>query len=186
MITLFNVWHYIAFSIGFLVFVGGVILALKQEKRNMLFSILFSITLVTVVMSGLSIAVVDKYTKEAKLYRLENKRNLSTEQISFSGVVKNEGKYEIGEVTFEIKLVNQGLSSDNIKAGSLYSPTGFMSFFGLTSDGSSKKENKPQQVTHKFVVAKNLKPGQSEHFRVYFDYPPYFKSVSHFAKVYAH
>ncbi|MDK9692732.1 MAG: DUF2393 domain-containing protein [Sulfurimonas sp.] len=186
MSTLFNVWHYLAFFIGFFLFAGGVFLALKQEKRSMMLSILFSITLITIVMSGMTVAIIDKYTKEAKLYKLENKRNLSTEQISFSGVVKNEGDYEIGEVTFEIKLVNQGLSSENMKAGTFYSPTGIMSFFGFTSDGSSKKENRPQQVTHEFVVAKNLKPGQSEELRVYFDYPPYFKSVSHFAKVYAH
>lgn len=186
MSTLFNFWHYLAFSIGLIVFAGGIYLALQQEKRGIIASMIFSVTLVTLVMSGLSIAVVDKYTKDVKLYKLENKRNLSTEQISFSGVVKNEGDYEIGEVTFEIKLVNQGLSAENFKAGSLYSPTGFMSFFGLTSDGGSKKDNKPQQVTHKFVVAKNLKPGYSEEFRVYFDYPPYFQSVLHFAKVYAH
>ena len=186
MSTLFNFWHYLAFSIGLLVFVGGIYLALQQEKKGTVAAMIFSVTLVTLVMSGLSIAVVDKYTKEVKLYKLENKRNLSTEQISFSGLVRNEGNYEIGEVTFEIKLVNQGLASGDVKAGTFYNPTGFMSFLGLTSDGSSKKENKPQQVTHEFVVAKNLKPGHSQEFRVYFDYPPYFKSVAHFAKVYAH
>ncbi len=186
MSTLFNFWHYLFFSIGLLVFAGGIYLALKQEKKGTVAAMIFSVTLVTLVMSGLSIAVVDKYTKEVKLYKLENKRNLSMEQISFSGLVKNEGEYEIGEVTFEIKLVNQGLSSGDVKAGTFYNPTGVLSFFGFASDGSSKKENKPQQVTHEFVVAKNLKPGHSQEFRVYFDYPPYFKSVAHFAKVYAH
>ena len=186
MSTLFNIWHYAALFVGFLLFCGGLFLALKQEKRGMMFSVLFSVTLVTVVMSVFMVAIVDKYTKDVKLYKLENRRNLSTEQISFSGVVKNEGAYEIGKVTFEIKLVNQGLSDGNIEEGTFYNPTGFMSFFGLSSDSDSKKENRPQQVTHTFVVAKNLKPGYSEEFRVYFDYPPYFKGVSHFAKVYAH
>ncbi|MCK4973983.1 MAG: DUF2393 family protein, partial [Sulfurimonas sp.] len=36
------------------------------------------------------------------------------------------------------------------------------------------------------VVARNLKPGEAKSFRVYFDYPPYFRSVSQYSKLYAH
>jgi len=186
MITLFNFWHYLAFIIGIIIFGVGVFFALKQEKKRMIFPIIFSISLITVLMFIVSIVVIDKYTKIVKLYRLENKRNLSTEQIMYSGVVKNEGNYEIGEVTFEIKLVNKGHVGGNIKAGTFFSPRGFFDFFDFITSDESRKDSKPQQIVYEFVVAKNLKPKESQEFRVYFDYPPYFRSVSDFSKVYAH
>ncbi len=181
--TLLNEWHYIVLGVILLIFIGGIAVAFKDENSKIRSQIIFSTLLITAVMAGFSLFVVDKYTKKAKLYKMENKRNLSTEQIMYSGVVKNEGDYEIGEVVFEIKLVNKGHSSGNVKAGSFYKPSGFFGFFsGETIDGNSK----PQQITHQFVVAKNLKPGESREFRVYFDYPPYFRGVTHFAKIYAH
>ncbi|MFA5232973.1 MAG: DUF2393 family protein [Sulfurimonas sp.] len=186
MITLFNYWHYLVLTFIMLMFLVGVFYAFKQENRSLIFPTIFSITIISIMLGGIGIAVVDKYTKVAKLYKLENKRNLSTEKIMYSGIVKNEGKFEIGKVTFEIKLVNKGHVSGNVKGGSFYSPTGFMSFFGFTADGGGKRENRPQQIVHEFVVAKNLRPGESQDFRVYFDYPPYFSGVSHFSKVYAH
>lgn len=181
--TLFNEWHYIVLGIILLILVGGIAVAFKDENSKIRSQIIFSTLLITSVMAGFSLFVVDKYTKKANLYKLENKRNLSTEQIMYSGFVKNEGNYEIGEVIFEIKLVNKGHVSGNVKAGSFFKPSGFFDFFsGETIEGRSK----PQQITHEFVVAKNLKPGETREFRVYFDYPPYFRGVTQFAKIYAH
>ena len=45
------------------------------------------------------------------------------------------------------------------------------------------QKSKPQSITKEFIVAKNLKPGTAEPFRVYFDFPPYFRSVSQFTEV---
>lgn len=183
MITLFNAWHYTVFGIILLIFIGGIAIAFKDENSKTRVHIIFTTFLITSVMAGFSLFVVDKYTKKAKLYKLENKRNLSTEQIMYSGLVRNEGNYEIGEVTFEIKLVNRGHASGNVKAGSFFKPSGFFDFF---SGESISGKSKPQQITHEFVVAKNLKPGESREFRVYFEYPPYFRGVAHFSKIYAH
>lgn len=181
MSTLFNYWHFIVLSVIFLIFILTVILAFRQENKKLITPIIFSTFLIALLMSGFAIVVVDKYTKIAKLYKLENKRLLSIEKIIYSGIVKNEGNHEIGKVIFEIKLVNKGHVSGNVKAGSFFSPSGFSDFFsGVT--GSSYK---PQQITKEFVVAKNLKPGEARSFRVNFDYPPYFKNVSHFAKLHA-
>jgi hypothetical protein len=186
MITLFNIWHYFVIGIGLLIFFSGIYVALQQQKRGSALSVLSFITLLALLVTGLLLVIVDKYTKEVKLYKLENKRNLYTEQISFSGIVRNEGDFEVGEVTLEIKLINQGNSGNSLKASSFYSPEIFTNFFGTSSDSGSKQENRPQQTIHEFVVAKNLKPGELQEFRVYFEYPPYFQNVSHFAKVYAH
>ncbi|MCK9455478.1 MAG: DUF2393 family protein [Sulfurimonas sp.] len=183
MITLFNEWHYIALAVILLILIGGIALAFKKENFKIRSQIIFSTLLITSVMAGFSILVVDKYTKIAKLYKLENKRNLSTEEIMYSGVVKNEGKHKIGKVIFEIKLVNKGHISGNVKAGSFYKPSGFFDFF---SGGSFNSNVKVQQITHEFVVAKDLIPGESREFRVYFAYPPHFRGVTQFSKLYAH
>jgi len=186
MSTLFNYWHFIVLFIIFLIFVGGVATALKQEKKKLVAPMIFSVFLICVLLAGFSIVTVDKYTKKAGLYKLQNKRLLSIEKIVYTGIVKNEGNHEIGELTFEVKLVNKGHATGNVKGGSYYKPSGFFDFFGGGGMDMLYKTNKPQNIVKQFVVAKNLKPGELKSFRVYFDYPPYFRSVSVFTKVIAH
>lgn len=180
--TLFNYWHFIVLAIIFIMFVYGVISSFKQTRPKMVISMLISVVLVTALFSVFSIVVVDKYTKIVKLYKLKNKRLLNIEKIIYTGIVKNEGEHTIGEVVFEIKIVNKGHATGNVKGGSFYKPSGFFDFF----TGGYNLDFKPQSITKEFVVAKNLKPGAAQSFRVYFDYPPYFRSVSDFSKVYGH
>lgn len=180
--TLFNYWHFIVLFVILGFGAVGVYTAFKQEKKKLVVPMLFSVSLITILIAAFSVVIVDKYTKKATLYKLKNKRMLQQEKIMYSGIVKNEGKHKIGKVTFEIKLVNKGLATGNVKGGSFYKLSGFLDFFS----GGSNKLYKPQQITQEFVVATNLKPGAAQEFRVYFDYPPYFKSVSQFSKLYAH
>ena len=179
--TLFNYWHYFVLFIVFLIFVSGIVTALKQNKRKLVVPMLISTLLVTSLLAVFSVLIVDKYTKVVKLYKVKNKRLLSTEQIIYTGFVKNEGKYTVGKVTFEVKLVNKGHATGNVKGGNFYKPSGFLDFFS-----GSGKAYKPQTVVKEFVVATNLKPGTAKPFRVHFRYPPYFRSVADFKKVTAH
>jgi len=179
---LLNIWHYIILGIIMLIFIGGVAASLKQSDVKMKYSMLFSITLITLFLAVFSVFVVDKYTKKVALSKMRNKRILSTEKIIYTGVVKNVGNYPIGKVTFSIKLVNHGHATGNVKGGNFYKPSGFFSFI---KSGMGMK-SKPQTIEKEFIVAKNLKPGQSLPFRVYFGYPPYFSSTAQFAKVWGH
>lgn len=179
--TLFNYWHYFALLIIFILFIGGVIGALKQDNKKLVLPMIFSTTLVSIFLAVFSIFIIDKYTKEVKLYKLKNKRLLSSEKIVYTGIVKNEGSFPIGEVIFEIKLVNKGHATGNVKGGNFYKASGFGDFFSFGSGEGVLY--KPQSITKEFVVARNLKPGTAKSFRVYFDYPPYFRSVADFAKV---
>jgi hypothetical protein len=181
--TLLNYWHFFTFGVIFLIFLGGVISALRQEKKKFIMPMIISTVLVTALMAGFSVVVVDKYTKKVKLYKLKNKRLLSTEQIVYTGIVKNEGKFPIGKVTFEIKLVNKGHATGNVKGGNFYKASGFFDFF---NSATSKKKVQAQSITKEFVVAKNLKPGAAKPFRVHFRYPPYFRSTAQFATVSGH
>ena len=76
------------------------------------------ISIVCFFLAGFSVIVVDKYTKVVTLHKLKNKCLLSTEQIVYTGIVRNEGKHKIGRVTFELKLVNRGHATGNVKGGS--------------------------------------------------------------------
>ena len=180
--TLLNYWHFITFGLIFIMFVLGIVSAIKQEETSVKFGMAVSVTVITLFLAGFSVMVVDKYTKTVKLYKMKNKRLLSTEQIIYTGIVSNEGNHKIGKVTFEIKLVNRGHATGNVKGGNFYKSSGFFDFFG----GLGKAKSKPQTVTKEFTVATNLKPGTSQSFRVYFRYPPYFRSTSQFAKVWGH
>ena len=180
--TLLNYWHFISFGVIFLIFIVGAVAALKQDNVKIKVGMLFSITLVTLFFAGFSVLVVDKYTKKVTLSKLKNRRLLSTEQIVYSGMVKNVGKHKIGKVTLEIKLVNKGHATGNVKGGNFYKASGFFDFF----TNGFNKQSKPQSVTKEFVVAKNLKPGAAVPFRVYFRYPPYFRSTAQFTKVWGH
>ncbi len=180
--TLFNYWHYIVLAVIFFLFIGGIVSAFKQKNQKLILPMVFSTTLVSVLMLVFAVIVVDKYTKVVKLYKLHNHRLINIEKIVYTGIVKNTGSYEIGKVTFEIKLVNRGHATGNVKGVNFYKPSGFFSFF----TGGYNLKTKPQSITKEFVVARNLKPGNARAFRVYFDYPPYFRSVSQFSKVWGH
>jgi len=179
--TLFNYWHYLVLVIIGLIFLGGVVAAFKQEKKKMVLPMLLSVTLISSFLAVFSVVIVDKYTKKVELFKVKNKRLLSTEKIIYTGYVKNTGNYMIGEVTFEVKLVNKGHATGNVKGGNFYKTSGFFDFFG-----GANKMNKPQSITKEFVVARNLKPGAAKSFRVHFDYPGYFRSVADFREVRGH
>jgi hypothetical protein len=178
--TLLNYWHYIAFGVIFLFLIAGIISSFRQENPKMRYSMLFSVILINAFFVVFSVVLIDKYTKKVGLYKLHNKRILSIEKIVYTGIVKNEGKFPIGKVLLEIKLVNRGHATGNVKGGSFYKSSGFFDFF---SEGLNKLKYKPQTVIKEFVVAKNLKAGNAKAFRVYFDYPPYFTSVAQFTKL---
>ncbi|MEA3227839.1 MAG: DUF2393 family protein [Campylobacterota bacterium] len=181
--TLLNYWHYIALIVIFILFIIGVFKSLQQEKNEILLGMIFSTTLVSIFLAVVSVVVIDKYTKDVALYKVKNKRLLSIEKVIYTGVVKNEGDFPIGKVTFEVKLVNKGHATGNVKGGNFYKPKGL---FDIFSSDENDKENRAQSIVKEFVVAKNLQPGTSKSFRVYFAYPPYFRSVAHFTKVSGH
>ncbi|MDQ7045847.1 MAG: DUF2393 family protein [Sulfurimonas sp.] len=179
--TLLNYWHYIFLGLSLLIFLSGLVAALKQKDKKLIIPMILSMALVSILLAFFSMMVVDKYTKVVKLSKLKNKRLLSTEQIVYTGFVNNVGNHAIGKVYVEIKLINKGHATGNVKGGNFYKPNGIMDFIDNLSGGAS--DAKPQTITKEFLVAKNLKPGTGKSFRVYFKFPGYFRSVAQFTKV---
>lgn len=177
--TELNYWHYIFFTAAACLFLFGMFVSFRQEKKKLVLPMAFTFTIISLFVAGFSVLVVDKYTKKVEITKLKNKRLLSTEQIVYSGIVKNTGNFKIGTVTLEIKLVNKGHATGNVKGGNFYKASGFFGFF----EGLGMERSKPQTVKKEFVIATGLKPGTAQQFRVYFEYPPYFRNVAQFTKV---
>lgn len=182
MSTSLNIWHFVVLGTVLLVSIFVIRVILKHNDRKLFLPMILSVIMIAILVTGFSVIAVDKYTKEVKLYKVKNKRLLSIEKIVYTGIVKNEGDYNIGKVTFEIKLVNRGHVIGKASSANWYTPSGIGEIFG----GGANILYKPQTITKTFVVAKNLRPGQAKSFRVHFDYPAYFKSVSQFYEVYGH
>jgi len=182
MTTYLTIWHYLVIIISVIIFLSLVFIAFKEERPGVRNAMIFSSFLVMTLVSAFLILALDKYTKKVSLVGLKNHRQLSTEKILYSGYVKNTGNYTIGSVKIEFKIVNKGHVTGNVKGGSFFRPSGVGEFF---SSGDSKKY-RPQKIEETVEVAKDLAPGKTRYFNVSFDYPPYFKQVSHFQRVFAH
>lgn len=181
MSTYFTVWHYIALLIGVVVFILTVVLAFQEKRSNIRNSIIFSSLLVNIMLAFIILMALDKYTKKVEVFNLTNYRILQAEQIVFTGMVKNVGNYTIGKVELEIKLVNNGHATNTVKGTNFYKPSGFTDMFSTSS-----KNYQPQTVIETPIIAENLQPGETRRFRVAFDYPPYFRAVTQFTRIFAH
>lgn len=178
----FTIIHYIIVGVILFIFAGGVFAALKQPEKKLVTPMILSVFLISVLLAGISLMAVEKYTKKVKLIKVDNRRYLSQEKISYFGFVKNVGKYKVAKVYVSIKLVSGGHNTGNVKPGAYYQTSNFWDFLGKGANVLFK----PTTIEKEFLVAKNLKPGEVAQFRVTFDYPPYFKNTSHFVKAYAH
>lgn len=180
MITLFNIWHYLFFIMIFIFFVLSMVYAFWQKKN--IPSILLSSFLISTLATIATIYWVDSFTKKANIVNLKYKRIYNTEQIVFSGIVQNIGKYDIGEVELEIKLLNKEQFSKSAKGGTFFDSD---NFFGSLLKGEIQIQ-KPQQISQKFIVSKKIKAGGIEYFTVYMPYPPYFGEAMQYFELTLH
>lgn len=177
--THFTILDYLTILIALLLFAVGVIFSLKQPQKNIRISMIISFFFLAFMLAFLSIIILDKYTKKAKIFNLRNHRVLSLEQIVYTGIVKNVGSYEIGRVKLTIKLANDTSSHSSEKPVSFYKTNSFLSFF-------HPKQERSDFISHTFTIAKDLKPGGVRVFRVSFAFPPYFTRTSQYTELSAH
>ena len=161
--------HWIAVLFFTLVFLLLFLLSLKEKKKNVMISMIFSSFLITALGAVISIFVIDKYTKKGKLLEYTQKRNLANETIMFTGRIQNIGNFKIGYCIIEVKLSNNTMKMGRPKE-SFFKPS--TSFGPLFSD----KKTKSNVVKEEFEVVKDLGVKKVKNFRIYMDYPPYMKS----------
>jgi len=177
----FTILHWITLIILLVVFVLFSIIALKQSNKKILVSMLFSNFLVIVMLAIFSMFILDKYTKEAKLESVTQKRILITESLTLSGKIRNIGNFDIGKCKLEVRLVNNALTAGTVSGPKVFTPSSGLSFLF-----NKKKEIQPSTVIKEFVIAKNFKKGELRNFSVSMKYPPYFQKPFMRYELYCH
>ena len=177
----FTIIHWLVLLFFLLLFLLLVYISKKEKRRNVFWSMVFASFLVTSTGALFSMFVIDKYTKKARLIRIENHRILRTEEIVFKGKVQNVGKFKIGQCKLSIKMINNPVESGRLSGSQIYKPSG-LEFF---KPKESQKE-RPNTVLQEFIVARNLEPGEIQPFTVRMHYPPYFSKTRLIYKLYCH
>jgi energy-converting hydrogenase Eha subunit A len=175
--TYFTVWHYGASIIISLLLIIAIIATLRQRNISAKISIIITYTIVAFGLLFLSILVIDTYTKKVTLSNLEDHRFYATEEIIFTGTVRNTGNYPIGEVSVEIKIVNKDSAAKEGEPA--YQSNAFAELIG---DKGLKEKRSFFTVTE--VVATDLKPGQRKDFRIAMPHPSHFKGYTDYVRVF--
>jgi len=158
--------HWMAVVVFVLLFIILSLLSLREKKKNVMFSMIFSSFLITALGGIISIFVIDKYTKKAKILSYTQKRNLANETIMFTGKIQNIGNFKIGYCEIEVKLSNNAMKMGKPKEAFFKPSTNLGPLF-------SDKKMQANVVKKEFVVAKNLAAKKVKDFRIYMKYPPY-------------
>ena len=182
--TYFTIIHYLVLGVLLLLFALSVIVSMREKRAKIRHTMIFFSFIVISMLGVFLMFAVDKYTKKVEIRNLKNTRVLMNEEIIYSGYAYNKGKYTIGKVELEIKLVNNGHATGRVKGTNFYRPSGLSEFFG--GGEIAKRKERPQTVIRTFVVAKNLKPGKAKYFSVRMPYPPYFTNTAYYTRVFAH
>jgi hypothetical protein len=172
----FTILHVLALLFLFLLFVLLVVLTCKEKRPKIFWSMIFSNVLVTSMLMIFSMLVLDKYTKSAVVENLTQKRVLLTESITFSGQIRNVGRFTIGKCFFEVKLVNNPISAGGLTGAQVFQPTRGFSF-------GSKPDEKASTVVETFVIATHLRPEELRNFTVSMAYPSHFQRTTTFQKL---
>jgi hypothetical protein len=173
--TYFTFWHYSAVILITSALIALVVYTLMQPKLSTKFSIIVTYTLVAIGLLFGTLLVIDSYTKKITLSNVDNHRFLPTEEIIFTGSVRNSGNYTIGEISVEIKIVNKETAAQSGEPS--YQSNAFAELLG-------DQGIKPSYLTVAEVVAINLKPGQSKNFMIIIPYPSYFKGFTDYVRAY--
>ncbi|MDD2368959.1 MAG: DUF2393 family protein [Sulfuricurvum sp.] len=170
-----TVWHYLVLGIALLLIILSIFSALQAKRLIQQLAILFASFIVIIAGAFIVLAGLESYTKKAKIFNLKHDRLLQSEQIVFTGVVKNMGEYPLARVQLELTLQNTQKQQSGIFGGA---PHAFNEAFDT--------KYQPQTINYYYTVATDLPPGYSKAFTIMIDYPPYFNDTSYRTKAVAH
>ncbi|NOX14934.1 MAG: DUF2393 domain-containing protein [Epsilonproteobacteria bacterium] len=173
MVSYFTIVHIITLAIFFVLFIILLILSLKETRKKVLVAMIFSNFLVISMLAVFSMFVLDKYTKKARLEDVSQARVLISESFVVTGRVRNIGRFDISKCFLKVKLVNNAITSKNLKGSNIYNPTGGLAFLTKTTNQERKST-----IIKNFLIAKNLRVDELRNFSASMRYPSYFKSPS--------
>ena len=179
----FTILHWLDIAFFLLLFIFLTILSAKAAGNSvkLLLSMIFASFLVTTFGAVLGLIILEKYTKQAVLLNVTQRRVLINETMVLKGQVKNIGKFKINYCKLDIKLVNNGWGGGFTK-GSFFK-SGGLNIFG----SKSKEQQRPNVVkVTRYIITDGLFPGEIKNFSAIIPYPPYFKNTYLNYKLYCH
>lgn len=172
-----TVIHWIVAVVFLLLFLILSLLSLREKSTKSMLTMVFSSLLLTIAAGAISLVVLDKYTKKAKVLTYTTQQDLAHESVIVRGVVQNIGKYEIGYCKLEVRV------SRNMKGGrrasSYFTPTKSLDF--MSSVG-----NKKSTITVEEKIVEDLAPGEKHKFFINVRFPTYFNDPKYNLKLHCH
>lgn len=162
-------WHTLFLTILALIFLAGLILAMRSDSK---WSVLIILSVVLAFSGFFGWIAINQNVYRVELSQVDDHRLYQSEQIVITGVVKNVGQFPVSNVIGIVKLINTRGGNDR-KASQFGQPTVFAEILG--DDPSFK----PQNITSEHVIVEHLNPGSSKSFTIFMDYPPYFNNTSY-------
>ena len=177
----FTIIHWLAIAFFIILFIALSLLSAQAKKTSFVISGIFASFLVTTFGAGLSLIILEKYTKKAAMIKVQERRILFNETMFIKGDIQNIGKFPINYCTVSIKLVN----NDRTKFGK----GTFFKSGGLNIFGSKEKQLEKPNTIYKekvFTFKPALKPGYRQPFSIVLPYPGYFRGTMIIKHLYCH
>jgi len=173
----FTVIHWIMVILFVLVFVLLAVLSQKEKNKKTRITLITVSFVVSVIGLVVSLLILDKYTKKAKIINYTTQRNYNKESVTIRGNIKNVGKFPISYCTMDIKIVNKVTHKKGTK---------FMYKTSSVTDMFKSKGYKKNYLQDSVRVVEDLKPRLSKSFKVDIKIPSHFQNPKYFLHLVCH
>ena len=173
----FTAIHWIMVFIFILVFILLVVLVQKEPNKKTRVSLMIVSFIVAFVGMLVSLLILDKYTKKAKILNYTTQRNYNKESVTIRGTIKNIGKFKISYCTLDIKVVNKVIHKKGTK---------FMYKTSSVGDMFKSRGYKKNFLQDSIRAVEDLKPRLSKSFSKSIKLPSHFQNPKYFLHLVCH
>lgn len=178
MTTPYTIWHYLDFIIIAALLTAAIVYTLKQKELTQKGSFITVYCVIALILLIITVVSINGYTKKILLSNLNDHRFLATESIIYTGIVRNVGSYDVGQVEIEIKIFDKGLRK---QGRSSYQSTAFQDYYNdvdIRRLFGYQPDAQPTSYIVRKTVAEELKAGQRKEFAVSIRYPSNFSGYT--------
>jgi hypothetical protein len=154
-----------------------LVLLQKEENKKTKLSLIGVSFAVSVIGLGVTILIIDKYTKKAKIVKYTTKRNYNKESVTIRGEIKNTGRFYISYCTMDIKIVNKVKHKKGSK---------FMYKTSSVSDMFKSKGYKKNFLQTSIKAVEEIKPKLTKSFSKEIKIPSHFQDPRYFLHLVCH
>jgi len=173
----FTVIHWIMIVVFILFFLLLVVLSQKESNKKTRVTLIIFSFIISVIGAVVSLLILDKYTKKAKITNYTTQRNYNKESVTIRGSIKNIGKFYIGYCTLDIRIVNKVVHKKGTK---------FMYKTSSVGDMFKSKGYKKNFLKTSIKAVEDLKPKLTKSFKISVKIPPHFQNPRYFLHLVCH